>query len=72
MSNGNPIGVYRGKNSKRSHWAADSREFPSLEAQRTAGNTKRSAGPSTTEMDRATDGPTDAGPPKVGQGDAAG
>ena len=40
------------ENSKRSHWAADSREFPSLEAQRTAGNTKGSAGPSTTEMDR--------------------
>ena len=31
---------------------ADSQEFPSLEAQRTAGNTKGSAGPSNTEMDR--------------------
>ena len=31
---------------------ADSQEFPSLEAQRTAGNTKGSAGPSTTEVDR--------------------
>ena len=51
------------ENSKQSHWAADSREFPSLEAQRTAGNTKGSAGPSTTEMDRR---------PKFGQGDAAG
>ena len=40
------------ENSKRSHWAADSQEFPSLEAQRTAGNTKGSAGPSTTEVDR--------------------
>ena len=38
--------------SKRSHWTADSREFPSLEAQRMAGNTKGSAGPSITEMDR--------------------
>ena len=40
------------ENSKRSHWVADSQEFPLLEAQRTAGNTKGSAGPSTTEMDR--------------------
>ena len=31
---------------------ADSQEFPSLEAQRTAGNTKGSVGPSTTEVDR--------------------
>ena len=39
-----------GENSKRGHWSADSQEFPSLEAQRTAGNTKGSAGPSTTEV----------------------
>ena len=32
--------------------SAESQEFPSLEAQRTARNTKGSAGPSTTEMDR--------------------
>ena len=38
--------------SKRDHWSADSQEFPSLEAQRTAGNTKGSTGPSTTEVDR--------------------
>ena len=38
--------------SKRGHWSADSQEFPSLEAQRTAGNTKGSTGPSTTEVDR--------------------
>ena len=41
-----------GKNSKRGHWSADSQEFPSLEAQRTAGNTKGSTGLSTTEVDR--------------------
>ena len=41
-----------GGNSKRGHWAANSQEFPSLEAQRTAGNTKGSAGPSTAEVDR--------------------
>ena len=39
-------------NSKRGHWSADSQEFPSLEVQRTAGNTKGSTGPSTTEVDR--------------------
>ena len=41
-------------NSKRGHWSADKQEFPSLEAQRTAGNTKGSTGPSTstTEVDR--------------------
>ena len=39
-------------NSKRGHWSADNQEFPSLEAQRTAGNTKGSTGPSTTEVDR--------------------
>ena len=38
--------------SNGSHWTSDSLEFPSLEAQRTAGNTKGSAGPSITEMDR--------------------
>ena len=38
--------------SKRDHWSADSQEFPSLEAQWTAGDTKRSTGPSTTEVDR--------------------
>ena len=38
--------------SKRDHWSADSQEFPSLEAQRTASNTKGSTGPSTTEVDR--------------------
>ena len=42
----------RRENSKRGHWAADSQEFPQLEAQRTAGNTKGPAGPNTTEMDR--------------------
>ena len=46
-----------GGNSKRGHWAADSQEFPSLEAQRTAGNTKGSAGPSTAEVDRRPTGP---------------
>ena len=50
ISNGNP-------NSKRGHWAADRQEFPSLEAQRTAGNTKGSAGPSTAEVDRRPTGP---------------
>ena len=45
------MGVQR-ENSKLGHWAADSQEFPSLEAQRTAGNTMGSAGPSTTERDR--------------------
>ena len=40
-----------GGNSKRGHWTADSQEFPSLETQqRTAGNRKRSAGPSTAEV----------------------
>ena len=38
--------------SKQGHWSADSQEFPSLEAQRMAGNTKGSTGPSTTEVDR--------------------
>ena len=48
----NPHWCVQRENSKRGHWAADSQEFPSLEAQRTAGNTKGSAGPSTTEMGR--------------------
>ena len=46
-----------GENSKRGHWTADSQEFPSLEAQRTAGNTKGPAGPSTAEVDRRPTGP---------------
>ena len=50
ISNRNPSGIYRG------HWSADSQEFPSLEAQRTAGNTKGSTGPSTTEVDRRSTG----------------
>ena len=45
------------ENSKQGHWVADSQEFPSLEVQRTAGNTKGSAGPSTTEVDRQSTGP---------------
>ena len=41
------------EHSKRGHWAADSQEFPSLETRlRTVGNTKRSAGPSTTGGDQ--------------------
>ena len=36
---------------------ADSQDFSSLEAQRTAGNTKGSAGPSTAEVDRRPTGP---------------
>ena len=46
-----------GENSKRGHWTAHSQEFPSLEAQRTAGNTKGPAGPSTAEVDRRPTGP---------------
>ena len=46
-----------GGNSKRGHWTAESQEFPSLEAQRTAGNTKGSASPSTAEVDRRPTGP---------------
>ena len=47
-----------GGNSKRGHWTADSQEFPSLETrQRMARNTKRSAGPSTAEVDRRPTGP---------------
>ena len=46
-----------GGNNKWGHWAADSQEFPSLEAQRTAGNTNGSAGPSTAEVDRRPTGP---------------
>ena len=46
-----------GENSKRGHWEADSQEFPSLEAQGTAGNIKGSAGPSTAEVDRRPTGP---------------
>ena len=43
---------------KRGHWVADSQEFPSLETrQRTAGNTKRSAGFSVVEVDRRPTGP---------------
>ena len=53
----NPHWCTPGENSKRGHWAADSQEFPSLEAQRTARNTKGSAGPSTTEVDRRPTGP---------------
>ena len=46
------------ENSKRGHWTTDSQEFPSLETrQRTAANTKRSAGPSTAEVDRRPTGP---------------
>ena len=37
---------------KRDHWSADSQEFPSLGAQRTAGNTKGPTSPSTTEVDQ--------------------
>ena len=41
------------ENCKRDRWAADSQEFPSLETQqRTAGNTKRSAGLSAAEVGR--------------------
>ena len=46
-----------GENSKRGHWTADSQEFPSLDAQRTAGNTKGPAGPSTAEVDWRPTGP---------------
>ena len=53
LSNGNPVGGYRWKNTKRGHWAADSQEFPSLETRpSTVGNTKRSPGPSAAEVDR--------------------
>ena len=50
-------GLRQNKQRKRGHLAADSQEFPSLEAQRTAGNTKGSAGPSTAEVDRRPTGP---------------
>ena len=58
---------------KRGHWAADSREFPSLEMRpKTVGNTKRSPGPSATEVDRRlTASPTPV-PRKFGLGDEAG
>ena len=49
--------AYTVENSKQGHWTADSQEFPFLEAQRTAGNTKGPAGPSTAEVDRRPTGP---------------
>ena len=52
ISNGNPIGAHRGK------IVSGAEEFPSLEArQRTAGNTRGSAGPSTAEVDWRPTGP---------------
>ena len=57
ISNGNPIGVYRGKIVSWATGRPIVGNFRPWEAQRTAGNTKGSAGPSTTEVDRRPTGP---------------
>ena len=57
------------ENCKQGHWAADSQEFPSLETrQRTAGNTKRSAGLSAAEVDRRPTGPPTPVPRNLDRG----
>ena len=57
------------ENGKRNHWTADSQEFPSLETQqRTAGNTKRSAGISAAEVGRRPTGPPTPVPRNLDRG----
>ena len=57
------------ENCKRDHWAADSQEFLSLETQqRTAGNTKRSAGLSAAEVGRRPTGPPTPVPRNLDRG----